>query len=152
MWPIQTAFHYHGSKPDSGQAFFDKDLHLFIMDQDQIDKNMEAFKDVYSMRTWKSWEFWLVDIKVWTSSYPEYQLTRQIKSDFKDLDDDLFLFSEFENATAVWEMYKIHFTLDPKLNELGYWSEKEGIQFEEIRKWIRRRDLGVRSFHSILDQ
>ena len=84
-------------KPVSNNTFFDKDLHVFVMDPEHLDKSVKVFSGLYSLRTRKSREFWLIDISPWNSRYPRGQMIRQIKSDFRglplDIDDDLFLFS-----------------------------------------------------------
>lgn len=84
-------------KPVSNNTFFDKDLHVFIMDPDHLDESVKAFSGLYSLRTRKSREYWLVDISPWNFRYPKGQVMKQIKSDFRglplDIDDDLFLFS-----------------------------------------------------------
>ena len=79
------------------QAFFDKDLHVFVKDSDQVDQSVKTFKELYSTRTRKSREFWLIDISKWTNKDSENELNNQIRSDFVDmpldLDDDLYFFS-----------------------------------------------------------
>ena len=45
--------------------------------------------------------------------------------------------------TLIWEMYEIHPTLPSKVSCIGHWNAKQGIQFEEPRKWIRRQNLEV---------
>ena len=45
--------------------------------------------------------------------------------------------------TVIWEMYEIHPTLPSKVRHLGNWNAKQGIQYEEPRKWIRRQNLEV---------
>ena len=79
------------------QAFSDKDLHVFVKDSDQVEQSIKTFKELYSTRTRKSREFWLVDISEWTNKDSENELNNQIRSDFVDmpldLDDDLYFFS-----------------------------------------------------------
>ena len=43
----------------------------------------------------------------------------------------------------IWEMYEIHPTLPSKVSRIGNWNAKQGIQYEEPRKWIRRQILEV---------
>ena len=98
MQPIPTAIHYHGNLPNAKEAFFDEDLRVFVVDSDHIDKSVESFRELYSMRTKKSREFWLVDITPWTFDLTEKnQLIDRLQIAFAkvplDLDDDLYLFS-----------------------------------------------------------
>ena len=93
--PIKTAFRFQGSELLKNNTFFDEDLHAFIVDQDQVKQSIKTFADLYSLRTRKSREFWLIDISLWTANFPKGQLMNQIKLHFKDLpmdlDDDLYL-------------------------------------------------------------
>ena len=99
MWPVKTSFRYHGPESESisEQAFFDKDLHLLTMDQDNIDEGLKTFKGLYLMRTRKSREYWLVDVSSLASNLTEDQLTEQLRLAFEDLsldlDDDLYLYN-----------------------------------------------------------
>ena len=97
LWPIKTSFQYHGSDNIPKQAFFDKDLHLFTMDQDNIDESLKTFKHLYSMRTRKSREYWLEDVSALTANLTEDQVTDQLRLAFEDLildfDDDLYLYN-----------------------------------------------------------
>ena len=67
------------------------------MDQDNIDESLKTFKELYSMRTRKSREYWLVDVSSWTANLTEDQLTDHMRLAFKDLtldlDDDLYLYN-----------------------------------------------------------
>ena len=95
--PIKTSFRYQGSELLRNNTFFDEDLHAFIIDQDHVKQSIKTFADLYSLRTRKSREFWMVDISSWTADFPKGQLMNRIKSEFKnlplDLDDDLYLIS-----------------------------------------------------------
>ena len=95
--PIKTSFWFQGSELLRNNTFFDEDLHVFIVDQDHVKQSIKTFSDLYSIRTRKSREFWLVDISSWTANFPKGQVMNQIKLNFKDLpmdlDDDLYLIS-----------------------------------------------------------
>ena len=174
MWPIKTVFHYHRTEIESQESFFEKDLHLFITDPNNSDQNIQIFKRLFSMRTRKSQEHWLVDISSWTANLTKDYFADRLRFDFEglqlDLDDDLYLyqskltnqlrefllinvqmkliplsiFSEQEDLTMLWEMYEIYPTLPSKVNYLGYWNAKQGLQYEEPRKWVRRQNLEVK--------
>ena len=96
--PIKTTFRFQGSEFLRNNTFFDEDLHVFNVDQGHVKQSIKTFIDLYSLRTRKSREFWLVDISSLTdANFPKSQLMNQIKSDFRDLsldlDDDLYLIS-----------------------------------------------------------
>ena len=67
------------------------------MDQDNIDESLKTFKHLYSMRTRKSREYWLVDVSALTANLTEDQVTDQLRLAFEDLsldlDDDLYLYN-----------------------------------------------------------
>ena len=67
-----------------------------------------------------------------------------------DLDDDLFLFKNFENLVKVWEFYQIHSTMPRKLLSYGFWSKGEGLVIPKPSKWARRGDLEVVLFYIII--
>ena len=94
---VQTAFLSQGSESTLNQTFRHEELHVFVMDEKDIKKSIGKFVELYSVRTRKSREFWLVDITQLTKNVPKENLIEQIQSDFKDLpldlDDDLYLFS-----------------------------------------------------------
>ena len=101
---VPTAFHEYGStnydsklRNDTMVNFFQEDLHIFIIDQDNLDQSLQTFSRLYSLRTRKSREFWLVDVSYWTNNSPRGQLRNRIKHDFRslpfDLDDDVYLYS-----------------------------------------------------------
>ena len=65
------------------------------MDQDNIDESLKTFKELYSIRTRKSREHWLVDVSTLTANLTEDQMTDQLRLTFEDMsldfDDDLYL-------------------------------------------------------------
>ena len=95
--PVKTAVRFQGSELFRNDTFFDEDLHVFIVDHDDVKQSIKTFANLYSLRTRKSREFWLVDISSWTANFPKGQVMNQIKLNFKDLpmdlDDDLYLIS-----------------------------------------------------------
>ena len=102
---VPTAFRHHGltnyeSEPttnDTTVNFIHEDLHIFIIDQDNLNQSLQTVSRLYSLRTRKSREFWLVDVSYWANNFPKGQLRNQIKRDFRnlpfDLDDDVYLYS-----------------------------------------------------------
>ena len=67
-----------------------------------------------------------------------------------DLDDDLFLFKNFENLVKIWEFYEIHPTMPRKLLSYGFWSNGERLVIPKPSKWARRGDLEVVLFYILI--
>ena len=143
LWPIQSSIQYHvpTSDPVSHQAFFDKDLHVFVKNQDQVDQSVKTFKELYSTRTRKSREFWLLDISEWTKKDSEDELNNQIRSDFVDmpldLDDDLYFFS----GRSFGFFHSVSNLADPKL-----WSGFSGSDSLSIFSIVFGWNLGHNIF------
>ena len=94
---IQTAFHFHGSKMTSNQTFRHEELHVFLFEEKDFDLGVNKLKDLFTLRTWSSKEFWLIDISQLTLKVQKNQLMNQLESTFEDLkldlDDDVYLYS-----------------------------------------------------------
>ena len=81
----------------------DKDLQVFIPNTEMIEESIKQFVEMYSLRTRKSLEYWLVDIGYWTANLDDKtSLYERIRHDLRnlhlDLDDDLYF---FEGKTMV---------------------------------------------------
>ena len=75
----------------------DKDLQVFILNTEIIEESIKQFVEMYSLRTRKSREYWLVDIGYWTVNVDDRtRFYERIRHDLKnlrvDLDDDLYFF------------------------------------------------------------
>ena len=72
----------------------DEDLHIFIPNVEMIEMSIKQFIEMYSLRTKKSREYWLLDIGHWTANLDDFY--ERIKHDLRhlqlDLDDDLYFF------------------------------------------------------------
>ena len=55
-----------------------------------------------------------------------------------------------ETSVRVWEHYEINLSVPRKILYMGSWNLDAGFQQMDAQKWIRRRDLEVRSFKSFL--
>ena len=152
----------------------DEDLHVFIPNARMINESVKQFIEMYSLRTKKSREYWLLDIGYWTANAEDRtNFYERIRQDLKhlqlDLDDDLYFFegktileiiilivfrylSYVGNETSVdvWEHYEINLSVQRKILYMGSWNLAAGFQQTDAQKWIRRRDLEVRSFNSFL--
>ena len=79
------------------QTVMDEDLHIFIPSANMIEESVKQFIKMYSLRTKKSREYWLLDIGYWTANADDKtNLYERIRQDFKDLqldlDDELYFF------------------------------------------------------------
>ena len=75
----------------------DEDLHVFIPNAKMIQESVKQFMEMYSLRTKKSREYWLLDIGYWTAkAVNKTNIYERIRQDLKhlqlDLDDDLYFF------------------------------------------------------------
>ena len=95
IWPIKIAFNYLGTNTFFNKTVIDKDLHIFIPNAKMIEMSIKQFIEMYSLRTKKSREYWLFDIRYWTVKDRDnfYETIRHDLGDLKlDLDDDLYFF------------------------------------------------------------
>ena len=75
----------------------DEDLQVFIPNTEKIDESLKQFVEMYSLRTRKNHEYWLIDIGYWTTNVEDktsfYDKIRNDLRDLRlDLDDDLYFF------------------------------------------------------------
>jgi hypothetical protein len=94
IWPIKIAFNYLGTNTFFNKTVIDEDLHIFIPNAEMIEVSIKQFIEMYSLRTKKSREYWLLDIGHWTANSNDFY--KRIKHDLRhlqlDLDDDLYFF------------------------------------------------------------
>ena len=123
---------------------YGKDLHVFVPDDRNLNKSLDHFVNLYSLRTRKNREFWLLDVSNLRSAKEVSE--KQLKTlPTLDLDDDLYLFETIGEDLKIWELYEIQPSLPRVLQQYGLWNKKaKGIQINrENVKWKRRRDLQV---------
>ena len=148
----------------------DKDLQVFIPNTEMIEESIKQFVEMYSLRTRKSLEYWLVDIGYWTANVDDRtSFYDRIRNDLRDLqldlDDDLYFFEgktilemnimigfcqyflsvERGKSVHIWEHYGTS-KYQRKILNLGSWNLDTGFQLMDTPKWIRRRNLEVRNF------
>ena len=97
IWPIKVASNYFGTNAFYNRTMNDKDLQVFIPNTEKIEESIKQFVDMYSLRTRKSHEYWLVDIGYWTVNVEDKTgFYERIRHDLRnlqlDLDDDLYFF------------------------------------------------------------
>ena len=97
IWPLKIAVNYLGTNTLFNRAMIDEDLHVFIPNVKMIEESLKQFIEMYSLRTKKSREYWLLDIRYWTANAEDNpNFYERIRQDLKhlqlDLDDDLYFF------------------------------------------------------------
>ena len=95
--PIKIASNYLGTNTFYNRTMIDEDLQVFIPNTEKIEESIKEFVEMYSLRTRKSHEYWLVDIGYWTANVEgRTSFYEQIRNDLRDLqldlDDDLYFF------------------------------------------------------------
>jgi hypothetical protein len=113
IWPIKTASYYLGTNKLYNKTVIDEDLQVFIPNTDMIEESVKQFVAMYSLRTRKSQEYWLVDIGYWTANVKDRTgFYERIRHDLRylklDLDDDLYFFegkTMFLNITIGFYQY-----------------------------------------------
>ena len=125
-------------------SIHNEDLHVFILDDFNLDHSIDHFVHLYSLRQQSNHEFWLLDVSNFKnkSKIIEYLQTLQL-----DLDDNLFLYNASSiknlNEISIWEFYEIHSSLPRKLNFYGNWNNNDGLNVSREIKWSRRKNLEV---------
>ena len=97
IWPIKIASNYLETNTFYNRTIVHEDLQVFIPNTDMIEESIKQFVKMYSLRTRKSHEYWLVDIGYWTANVDDRtSFYENIRHDLRnlhlDLDDDLYLF------------------------------------------------------------
>ena len=127
---------------NSMKSFNDKDLNIFIPDENNLADSAKVFSKLFSTRTWTNQEYWLLDISAWNSVEEATEILDDL-IDNLDLDDDLYLYSLDDKSIFIWEYYRIHNTRQNSLELLGEWNEVDGLKILQSEKWIRRANLKV---------
>ena len=125
-------------------SIHNEDLHVFILDDFNLDHSIDHFVHLYSLRQQSNHEFWLLDVSNFKnkSKIIEYLQTLQL-----DLDDNLFLYNASStknlNEISIWEFYEIHALHPRKLKWYGNWNSINGIDVTKEEKWSRRKNFEV---------
>ena len=129
------------TQANSSSTWHDKDLHVFVPDESNLNQSMDTFFKLNEMRTRKNREYWLLDA---TFLNVDEDISKTILNDLPnlDLDDDIYLFEEEdEGEIKLWEFYEIHPTIPRKCLPYGNWNISQGLSVADKFKWIRRRNL-----------
>jgi hypothetical protein len=119
-------------------------LHIFILDEQNVKAGLIVLQNLLSSRTLLSQEIWLIDITA--LNYINVAIEKM--SSFPlDINDDIYFFkydpTTFYSIIDIWEVYKIHPSLDLVVMEYGNWTESGGLSSTNVEKWNRRKDLQV---------
>ena len=142
-------------------------LNIYIPDNSNLEKSINYFVKLYSMRTRSDREYWLLDVSSLVIGNPDEDSSlnnaiKNLKDLPLDLDDDLFFYSydqhhhsnnnnkEDDNLgggdyISIWEFYEIHPSRPRKLKPYGQWNSnaEKQLSLTKESKWNRRRDLEV---------
>jgi hypothetical protein len=118
-------------------------LHIFILDEQNVNTGLIVLQNLLSSRTRLSQEIWLIDI----TALNYINVAFEKMSAFPlDINDDIFFFKYDPTSYSIidiWEVYKIHPSLDLVVMEYGNWTESGGLSSTNVEKWNRRKDLQV---------
>ena len=113
IWPIKVAINYHGTNTFYNRTMIDEDLQVFIPNKKMIGESIKQLVEMYSLRTRKNREYWLIDIGYWTAmmnmtvddTTSFYDIIRNDLRDLQpDLDDDLYFF-EGKTIVEYYDMF-----------------------------------------------
>ena len=111
------------------------DLHIVIIDNNQA---FDYFNDCFDRRQKYNKEPWIL---YGNSTIPDTISSLEMAS--LDLDDVVILTTTEEEKTKLVEVYKIGPDNPIDFNDVGTWTENEGIEFTTKPKWYRRGNLKV---------
>ena len=113
----------------------DVDLHIVIIDNNQA---FTYFNDCFDRRQKHNKEPWILYDN---STFLDIISSLEMAS--LDLDDVVILTTTKEEKTKLVEIYKIGPDNPIDFNDVGTWTENEGIEFTTKPKWYRRGNLKV---------
>ena len=132
-------------------VFQNQDLHLFILDANDLQTSFETFKRIFNKRERSRKEYWILDVS-YSNESTRPKLIQSLEDLYLDLDDDLYLFEnrsileKSDQHVVFFETYRLQDELPSKFQYYAKWLE--GVNKLEIlttNKWFRRKDLtGVR--------
>ena len=121
-----------------------EDLHLYIIDSDEIQQSMKCLENKMKERTRTDKEVWFIDISAFQNIVNASSMLNMMDALPLDVDDDMFLFMFIEkDSSRIWEMYKLASEKDLIVKDFGSWTEEIGLKLTNLEKWHRRGDLSV---------
>ena len=121
-----------------------EDLHIYIVDSDNLKQSIKLLDNKMKKRTRKDKEFWFIDISDLHSTDNASSTMNMLDNLPLDVDDDIFLFMFIENDSArIWEMYKLAPEKELIVKDFGKWTREIGLKLPNMEKSHRRGDLSV---------
>ena len=118
-----------------------EDLHLYIIDSDEIQQSMKCLQNKMKERTRTDKEVWFIDISAFQNINNASSMLNTLSL---DVDDDVFLFMFIKNdSSRIWEMYKLAPGKNIIIRDFGSWTREIGLKLTNLKKWQRRGDLTV---------
>ena len=127
-----------------------EDLHIFIVDSNNLQQSIKFLDDKMKERTRRDKEFWFIDISALQNIANASSMMNMLDNLPLDVDDDIFLFMFIENESArIWEMYRLAPEKDLIIKDFGNWTKEIGLKLTNLEKWQRRGDLSVSILSSL---
>ena len=121
-----------------------EDLHIYIVDSDNLKQSIKFLDNKMKERTRKDKEFWFIDISALQNIDNASSMMNMLDTLPLDVDDDIFLFMFIKNDSArIWEMYKLAPEKKLIVKDFGNWTGEIGLKLSNLEKWQRRGDLSV---------
>ena len=118
-----------------------EDLHIYILDSDNVNQSLKCLENAMKKRTRRDKEFWFIDISAFKNIANASSMMNTLSL---DVDDDTFLYMFVAGDSArIWEMYKLAPEKDIIIKDFGSWVQEIGLKSTNLGKWQRRRDLSV---------
>ena len=144
---IPNAYVFQGiDMPLKRIQFGETDLHVFILNSQDLYRSLVQFVDMYNKRTRTRREFWLVHLES-DLTFDDFHHALLSQDIHVDLDDDLFVtYYVKDEFLQIKELYKIRPEADFELIILPYgnYTSETGLVLDPYEKWERRRDLQER--------
>ena len=139
---IQVCYKYlHSTTFNQTVLLHKKDLHIFIVDEDNVSQSLSHLTKIMKSRRNVDKEFWLVDVSGFQTIS---NAVLNLQNMPLDIDDDFFLYINTEKFIHMWEYYEIHSSKPRKLQKYGSWNRlDETMNLTNVEKWSRRNNLEV---------
>ena len=139
---IQVCYKYlNQAKSNQTVLLHKKDLHIFIVDEDNVSLSLSHLTKIMKSRRNADKEFWLVDVSGFQNISNAVLNLQNISL---DIDDDFFLYINKEKFIHMWEFYEIHPSKPRKFQKYGSWNRLDKtMNLTNVEKWSRRNNLEV---------
>ena len=82
---------------------------------------------------------WFIYVNITTTNI--HKVSKELKNIQLKFDSNFIVALNQEDHITLWELYKIGPTLPIQRNNIGHWTDSEGLKFTKIHKWYRRSNL-----------